>query len=98
MAVVDDHGEQDRAVDAGADAAVGAARAVEESGRRPLVVDLCTGSGAIAVAFAAEVPRARVIAVEIDSAAAELARENCRRHAPRRVRVLRAVTENAVRA
>ena len=73
-----------------AGAAIGAAQAVEEPGRRPLVVDLCTGSGAIAAALAVEVPGSRVIAVEIDPAAAELARENCRRHAPGRVRVLRA--------
>ena len=31
---------------------------------RPLVVDLCTGSGAIAIAVAVEVPAARVVAVE----------------------------------
>lgn len=32
---------------------------------RPLVVDLCTGSGAIAAAVATEAPQARVIAVEL---------------------------------
>ena len=32
---------------------------------RPLVVDLCSGSGAIALAVAQEYPAARVIAVEL---------------------------------
>ena len=37
--------------------------------RRPVVVDLCTGSGAIARAVADEVPHARVHAVELDEGA-----------------------------
>lgn len=36
------------------------------SGPQPLVVDLCTGSGAIALAVRDEVPHARVVAVEVD--------------------------------
>lgn len=44
--------------------------------RRPLVVDLCTGSGAIAAAVASEVPHARVVAVEIDPRAAGYAAMN----------------------
>ena len=56
----------------------------------PLVVDLCTGSGAIAAAVAAEVPAARVIAVELADDAAVAAVAACERHAPGRVRVLRA--------
>lgn len=43
---------------------------------RPVVVDLCTGSGAIALAIAQEVPRAMVHAVEVDDAALEWARRN----------------------
>jgi release factor glutamine methyltransferase len=39
------------------------------SGRGPVVVDLCTGSGAIAKSVADEVPGARVHAVELDEAA-----------------------------
>jgi release factor glutamine methyltransferase len=35
----------------------------------PLIVDLCTGSGAIALALAQEVPRSRVHAVELDDGA-----------------------------
>lgn len=49
-----------------AGAAMGAARSAVEAGvGRPVVVDLCTGSGAIAAAVAAEVPTARVVAVEL---------------------------------
>ena len=46
--------------------AVAAARA---AGPRPVVVDLCTGSGAIALAVADEVPEARVHAVELSDLA-----------------------------
>ena len=52
--------------------AVGAARAA----RPPVVVDLCAGSGAIAAAVAAEVPGARVHAVELEREAWTWARRN----------------------
>jgi release factor glutamine methyltransferase len=42
----------------------------------PLVVDLCTGSGAIALALATEVPHATVHAVELSETACEYARRN----------------------
>ncbi|MFT2018127.1 peptide chain release factor N(5)-glutamine methyltransferase [Streptomyces sp. 796.1] len=42
----------------------------------PLIVDLCTGSGAIALALAQEVPRSRVHAVELDESALQWARKN----------------------
>jgi release factor glutamine methyltransferase len=42
----------------------------------PVVVDLCTGSGAIALAIAQEVPRSRVYAVELDEGAYGWARRN----------------------
>lgn len=45
-------------------------------GPEPLVVDLCTGSGAIALAVASEVPGARVVGVEIDALAIGWARAN----------------------
>lgn len=41
-------------------------RAREVQGRAPVVVDLCTGSGAIALSIANEVPEAQVHAVELD--------------------------------
>ena len=43
---------------------------------RPLIVDLCTGSGAIAAAMAARFPDARVVAVDDDPAALEYAAGN----------------------
>lgn len=59
--------------------ALDALREMDAPARRPLtVVDLCTGTGAIAIAIAHAVPEARVWAVEIDPAAASLARENAR--------------------
>ncbi|HLR84574.1 MAG TPA: peptide chain release factor N(5)-glutamine methyltransferase [Nocardioidaceae bacterium] len=42
----------------------------------PVVVDLCTGSGAIAAAIADELPGARVHAVEVDRAAVAYAERN----------------------
>jgi release factor glutamine methyltransferase len=42
----------------------------------PMVVDLCTGSGAIALALAQEVPRSRVHAVELSDSAFAWARRN----------------------
>jgi release factor glutamine methyltransferase len=42
----------------------------------PLVVDLCTGTGALALAFAHERPDATVHAVELDTAALAWARRN----------------------
>jgi release factor glutamine methyltransferase len=42
----------------------------------PLVVDLCAGSGALALAIAAEVPAARVVAVEKSAAAQRYLVEN----------------------
>lgn len=46
----------------------------------PLVVDLCTGSGALALAVAESRPDAAVHAVEADPAALEWARRNIARH------------------
>ncbi|WP_136313410.1 peptide chain release factor N(5)-glutamine methyltransferase [Actinomyces procaprae] len=73
-----------------AGAAIEAARAVAaEEGRGPVVVDLCTGSGAIAAAVAVEVPMARVWAVETAPAAVALARENSEHLAPGKVAIIR---------
>jgi release factor glutamine methyltransferase len=52
---------------------------------RPLVADLCTGSGAIALSVAAEVPQARVVALELDPLAHAWAARNIDRAAPGRI-------------
>ncbi|ACU85739.1 protein-(glutamine-N5) methyltransferase, release factor-specific [Brachybacterium faecium DSM 4810] len=54
------------------------------------VVDLCAGSGALGAAVLDEIPGARVLAVEIDPAAAALTRRNLDRAGPGRGRVLEA--------
>ncbi|UGY93653.1 peptide chain release factor N(5)-glutamine methyltransferase [Streptomyces gobiensis] len=54
--------------------AIDAVRAMDVA--EPLIVDLCTGSGAIALALAQEVPRSRVHAVELDEGALLWARKN----------------------
>jgi release factor glutamine methyltransferase len=53
--------------------AIAAARA---AGASPLVVEPCTGTGAIALSVAVEVAGARVIATDVDPAAVALARRN----------------------
>lgn len=50
--------------------------AVDLAENPEVIVDLCSGSGNLAVALAARFPKARVLATEIAPAAAELAREN----------------------
>src|SRR5512141_1882437 len=47
---------------------------------RPLALDVGTGSGAIAVTLAAEVPGARVVATDISPGAMRMARGNAERH------------------
>ncbi|MCX7569569.1 peptide chain release factor N(5)-glutamine methyltransferase [Tumebacillus sp. DT12] len=49
-------------------------------GRGPLLVDIGTGSGAIAVTLAAEWPELRVIAIDLSPDALEMARKNAREH------------------
>ncbi|WP_298459563.1 peptide chain release factor N(5)-glutamine methyltransferase [uncultured Cellulomonas sp.] len=63
-------------------AGIAIAAAAEASARTggALVVDLCTGSGAIALAVATEVPGARVHAVELDAAAHGWAARNLDGH------------------
>jgi release factor glutamine methyltransferase len=45
-------------------------------GRRPVIVDLCTGSGALAVALARHRPAARIIGIDNSLTALEYARRN----------------------
>jgi release factor glutamine methyltransferase len=52
------------------------ARVIAEGVSRPRCIDLCTGSGTIAVSLAREVPAADVHAVELDAAALALAGRN----------------------
>ncbi|MCC2314414.1 peptide chain release factor N(5)-glutamine methyltransferase [Cellulomonas xiejunii] len=56
--------------------AIDEAAALAACGRRPLVVDLCTGTGAIAACVDTEVPASRVVAVDLSDAAVGLARAN----------------------
>jgi release factor glutamine methyltransferase len=56
--------------------AVGRAQEVVAAGATPVVVDLCTGAGAIALSVTTEVPAARVHAVELDEQACDWAARN----------------------
>jgi release factor glutamine methyltransferase len=60
-----------------------ARRILADDGRSAVVVDLCTGSGAIAIAVAREVPHAEVHAVELDAQALAWAQRNVAELAPR---------------
>ncbi|WP_432564699.1 peptide chain release factor N(5)-glutamine methyltransferase [Kineococcus sp. SYSU DK003] len=62
--------------------AIDEAHRLVAAGTSPVVVDLCTGSAAIALAVATEVPRARVHAVELDPMAHAWARRNVEEFAP----------------
>ena len=50
------------------------------AGRRPVIVDLCTGSGCLALAFARRFPHALVFGVDVFAEALDIARENGRRY------------------
>jgi release factor glutamine methyltransferase len=56
--------------------AVEQAQEAVAAGRVPVVVDLCTGSGAVALSVATEVPSARVHAVELGDSAVQWAARN----------------------
>jgi release factor glutamine methyltransferase len=53
---------------------------MDDSMPSPLIVDVGTGSGCIAVTLAVNVPRARVIATDLSAAALQVARTNAERH------------------
>lgn len=55
-------------------------RRIAEGQPHPLCVDLCTGSGTIALSIASEVPEARVHAVELDPRALAWAVRNAEHH------------------
>lgn len=46
-----------------------------------LIADVCTGSGALAVALAKNMPEARIIATDVCADALDIARQNAERHA-----------------
>ena len=56
---------------------------VKERRDSPLIVDVGTGSGCIAVAVAVQLPRARLIATDASPAALSVARSNAERHGVR---------------
>lgn len=53
---------------------------MDDSMQSPVIVDVGTGSGCIAVALAVNLPRARVIATDLSAVALEVARINAERH------------------
>lgn len=57
-----------------------AIKLAEDAKQSPLIVDIGTGSGCIAVSIAVNLPTARVIATDLSEAALEVARMNAERH------------------
>ena len=55
-------------------------RAIEISGRRTVIADIGTGSGAIAISLAVHLPQVLVYATDTSPKALEVAARNCRRH------------------
>jgi release factor glutamine methyltransferase len=63
------------------EAAVQASRELRPpAGSPPVVVDLCTGSGAVAIAMAREIPDAWILATDISPEALRVARANAAAH------------------
>lgn len=56
--------------------AIAMLHALPEEPEGPLVIDVCTGGGNVALAIAAHVPRARVLCADLSPEAAALARRN----------------------
>jgi release factor glutamine methyltransferase len=53
---------------------------VGESEESPLIIDLCAGSGCIAVTVAHEIERVRCVATDLSASALRVAKENATRH------------------
>ena len=60
---------------------VEAALTVVKEHDMPLIVDLCTGSGCIAISLAKELPKARIFATDLSERALAVAQENARLNA-----------------
>jgi release factor glutamine methyltransferase len=58
----------------------GAPSAEPRTPSAPVIVELCTGSGAVAVALATELPVARILATDVSWRALRVARANAERH------------------
>lgn len=59
-----------------AEVAIDEAKALVSRGQVPTVIDACTGSGAIALSLATEIPRAQVFAFDLSPVALDLVNEN----------------------
>ena len=57
-----------------------AVRSVRDRNRPQRIIDLCTGSGCIAVCLAKELPQARILATDTSSQAISVARGNARQN------------------
>ncbi|MEK6657988.1 MAG: peptide chain release factor N(5)-glutamine methyltransferase, partial [Nitrospirota bacterium] len=49
-------------------------------GQKAIIIDLCTGSGCIAVSIAKEIPDSKIYATDISEKALAVAKENAKRH------------------
>lgn len=63
---------------------------LSSSDSSPLILELCTGSGCIAIATAMHMPDARIVATDISTAALQVAQRNIDRHAVTNVKLLKA--------
>jgi release factor glutamine methyltransferase len=62
------------------EAALALLREAHPAHPHPIIVDLCTGSGAIAIALAREIPNAHIFATDLSQAALRVARMNAVAH------------------
>jgi release factor glutamine methyltransferase len=57
-----------------------ALKIISKPGRTVTIIDLCTGSGCMAVCLAKELPSSRIFATDMSKKALSVARDNARRH------------------